>query len=443
MRKYFCLLLTIFIILSTSCSKYQDNSSTSPARPGQGVDTPDQSDSLEDEQTIESENLIIWSFYDVEPELKSMIDDALPNTTVDYEIIPFFKMSEKYTSAFNDGDLPDVFIFSSASMSNFNSTNAFVDLSASPYNAKSMLSDYPKHLKPVFNSFDNQKLLALPVKQIPGVTFYRHDIIEEAGFPAEPEELAVYMEDIDNWLRMAKTFKESGRHIVLNSYDFLLYADLSCNLFDENFNFMRNSDIFIDMMELGKTIDKHELASNDNLIEANDNNSFQTGKTIMFQSSMLDVNSLKEATNGMLDGKWRMTRLPFGLFGWAGSAIATIPAQSQNKEAAWKAIEILSNNHIEQLSYIMNSNNVTNVYSDPLFGDQDIDKLYKTLIDKMPEYQLTPLDEKARIIWWEEWFDAYSNPSTPSATIVNNLHQRVIEELDNDIEIVKKSAPPI
>ena len=139
----------------------------------------------------------------------------------------------------------------------------------------------------------------------------------------------------------------------------------------------------------------------------------------MFQSGIKYINTLKEAAKGTSYGQWKMTRLPFGLYCWAFSSVAAIPYESDNKEDAWKVLELLSNLHLTQMSQIMNKDITASIYNDPIFGGQDIDRLYLTLINRMPEYNLTPLDEKAKNIWLKEWSKERTDLSIPSGTLIS------------------------
>lgn len=439
MRKYICMVSLIAILL-TACSMSQGKDTPEVAKPGQSNKMPGQNNDPQNSpvQAKETGKLSIWSFYDLGQEMRDLIKKRLPDVEVDYKVIPSFELIKTYTAAYNKGELPDVFLLDPILMGSFNSTNAFVDLSAAPYNAEPKLSEYPANIKPALHSFDGKKLLAMPIELIPGVTFYRYDAMKAAGFPAEPEELAEYMEDMDNWLNMAKTFKKSDKHIVAVSSEPLLYADVGYNLFDQQFNFTRNSDIFIKTLELGRTIDALGLASNANLMDMNDKNTLQTGKTVMFQSTMLHTFTLKEAVKGTGDGQWRMTRLPFGLYTWAGSVFASIPSESKNKNTAWAVLELITNRHLTHMSEIMKPDGNKNL-NDSLFGNQDINKLYRTLIEGMPKYNLTPLDEKARAIWWTEWSKDISNLSISSGTLINKWSQTVEEQLDKDIAALKNN----
>lgn len=441
MKKCKFLLLSLFIIQITACSMSDGKKVPKVAKPGQSQEMQKKDKDPMDlpVQAKETGNLSIWSFYDLGPELRDLIQKRLPEVKIDYKVIPSFELTKTYTTAYNKGELPDVFMLDPILMGNFSSTNTFVDLAAYPYNAESMLTGYPDNIKPSLHSLDGEKLLAMPVELIPAATFYRYDAMKAAGFPAEPDELAKYIESRDNWLNIAKTFKKKNQHIVTISSEPLLYADVGFNLFDGEFNFTRNSDIFIKSLELGRTIDALGLASNANLLDVNEKNTLQTGKTVMFQSTMLHAITLKEALKGKGDGQWRMTHLPFGLYSWAGSVFAAIPSESNNKKSAWAVVELLTSRHLTQMSKIMKPDGTTKVYDEPLFGNQDIDSLYRTLIERMPKYTLSPLDEKARSIWWTKWSKDSPNFSIPADTLINKWSQSVLDQLDKDIAALKAS----
>ncbi|TYQ15586.1 UNVERIFIED_CONTAM: multiple sugar transport system substrate-binding protein [Acetivibrio alkalicellulosi] len=434
MKKYILFLIYSTMLLLIACN-YGEKREPIVIRPGHGVEMPEQNNILEDYSEIKKiEELTIWSFYEISEEIKELIHKGISNSIINYRVISPFEATNVYSLAHSMGELPDVFILDPILMGSFNSTNAFIDLNT--FNAESIINEYPENLKKALRSLDGKKLIALPVELFPAVTFYRYDAMKAAGFPADPEELAVYMENINNWLQMAKTFRENDKYMISWTYEPLFYADISSNVFDSNLNFMRNTNLFVNMLELGRTVDSLGLAHMVNLTDFNKESSIETGKTIMFQSTFSDIDTLKKLTNGKEDGKWRMTRLPFGIYSWANSAVAAISSEASNKEAAWTVVELLSNRHIEIIGEVMKPND-TNVYNDVLFGDQDIDRLYRMLIERIPDYNLTPLDEKARTIWWSEVFKDSSNISVPAATLLNNCSQTVLDQLDKDIEALK------
>ncbi|MDQ2087783.1 extracellular solute-binding protein, partial [Herbivorax sp. ANBcel31] len=408
-------------------------------KPGQVPLNYGEQNNLQDfEKSDKSESLSVWSAYNLDEEVKHMIKEQNPDMVIEYENFSTFEITEEYAKAYNDGTAPDVIIIDPFSMGSFNSTNAFENLEKSPYNAEAMLSKYPKHLKGAFRSFDDKKLLALPVEVFPCVTFYRYDIIKQAGFPAEPEDLAVFMKDTENWLEMAKKFRENEQYIVSWHLNPLLYADLSSNVFDSELRYIRNYGIFTEMLKLSNTIDSLDLASSSRIsMNVEEGNSLETGKTVMFQNSMRYINVIKEATKGKTDGKWRMTHLPFGLNAWSESAVAVISSESNNKEAAWGVVKLLANRHIDKMDKIMDPDKATNIYKYTVFGEQDIDSLYRKLIEDIPEYHFTPLDEKAREIWWDEV--TKDNSSSTSFTLtIHTVSQTVIRELEEDITILRE-----
>lgn len=439
MRKYMCLILLLIMFQMTACSYNGGNINQVAAKPGQGKETPQKNNTLKEplKKAGDTRELTIWSYYDLGEEIRGRINELIPDVDVGYKVISAFEVAQKYLDAYKKGELPDVYIFDPIFMGNFSSTNTFVDLATPPYNAEPMISWYPDNLKCIMRSFDGKRLLAMPVVLFPSVTFYRQDVIKAAGFPSEPGELAAYMESMDNWFDMAKALKKNNRYMVAMSSEPLIYADTYSSLFDENLNYMRNTELFINAFKLTRTIDALGLASNDKLLDSSKGNSIQTGKTVMFQSGMGFASFLKEAANGTGYGQWRVTSMPFGLYGWASSAVAAIPSESDNKEDAWAVIKMLTNRHLDKMSQIMKPDGKTKVYNDSFFGGQNVDALCRTLIERIPRYTFTSLDEKARTIWWTEWSKDYTDISEPVKSLIGKWSQTVLMQLDKDIAALK------
>ncbi len=439
MKKYICGMVFYIIIILLVFSKTGARIHPVIAKPGryQDVSQENETPGYPKVRSTKLGELSIWSFYDLDMEVQDMIKKEFPEIDIEYKVIPSIELIQAYATAYCNDTLPDIFIMDTSLMGSFRFIDAFTDLAQPPYNAEAMISSYPENLKVYLRSSDDKKLIALPLEQNPYVTFYRSDAMKEAGFPSEPEELAAYMENMDNWLNIVKTFEKRKQYGVVWSSEPIIFASYSNNVFDHNLNFMRNSDVYIKALELGRTVDTLELASNANLMDVSDGNTIRTGETVMFQMGINFVKTLKEVAKGADYGQWRMTRLPFGLYSWIGSSVAAIPCESDNKEEAWAVLEMLSKPHLSQMSQIMRPDEITRIYSDPIFGEQDIDSLYRVLIERMPDYNLTPLDEKAKGIWFKEWSMERTDLSIPAGSLITKWSQTVIEQLDKDMDALE------
>jgi multiple sugar transport system substrate-binding protein len=66
-------------------------------------------------------------------------------------------------------------------------------------------------------------------------------------------------------------------------------------------------------------------------------------------------------------GQWRVTRLPFGLYGQSGTSIAAISSQSVNKAEAWSVLEWIFQEHMSQFTQIVEETPLADPYRDYFF----------------------------------------------------------------------------
>jgi len=102
----------------------------------------------------------------------------------------FNDMGNVYKKALAAGEGPDILFFDSAYYSQFTTGEYLEDLLKEPYYAGRYEKDFPKDIWESNKSLDGKRLLAMTFLTSPVVTFYRADVMEENGFPSEPEELA-------------------------------------------------------------------------------------------------------------------------------------------------------------------------------------------------------------------------------------------------------------
>lgn len=433
----YVVMIIVFILLS-ACG-LENSEDQVGSKPGQNSNPAQhQTSSIQTESNEENGKLTIMSYYEPGDEVRERLKKDFPNIEIEFNIMTYFTAVEEYRKSHESGTVPDIFIMDSSMLGSFIDLRTFVDLSSEPFQAESLIEAYPEHLKTPLRSFNTQKLLALPISSSPLVTFYRYDVMKEAGFPAEPEPLAAFMENPDNWLMMAETLKEKGHWISAWDGDPILLADRSFDVFDEEMNYLRNTEDFIQGFRVMKEISKRGLSLNTNLFIEGNENAISQEKTVMLHTGYFYHNFLKDIASETF-GKWRITRLPFGLYGSSGANVAAISSESANKTEAWSILEWLTEEHLKTFTEIMEGKPSLDQSRDNFYGGQNVNAILQELIEQMPEYNLTPLDEKARFIWYSELFKEMGNTSLSAEGLALKLELLVTSELEDEITIVKNA----
>ncbi len=123
-------------------------------------------------------------------------------------------------------------------------------------------------------------------------------------------------------------------------------------------------------------------------------------------------------------GKWKIAELPFGLTGVekdSGSSLA-ISSTSEHKLLAWEFIKIASRQ-------------MFSMYSEPreveFFGGQEVNAIYKDILERGQKGQPLPLDRKAKFLWDVELSEFnYGKEITPES--IEQLEKSIFETIRID-----------
>ena len=137
-----------------------------------------------------------------------------PELDVSYEKEVAAEWKKDWTTALAAGDGPDVFVYPAEQAGWSATLDIFEDLSQPAYQLEALqplLSD-AEWVETL--SFDRTKRVHIPVYTYPAMLFYRADILEQNGYPSDPDELATYLENKSNWLNMARDLYAKD-HVVM------------------------------------------------------------------------------------------------------------------------------------------------------------------------------------------------------------------------------------
>lgn len=383
-----------------------------------------------------SGEVTIWSWY---PEAIDVIvpgfNKMYPNIKINNVTMEWGETHEKGLTTLASGSgAPDILMIDNGQMANFNTVEGLDDLLLPPYNAGKYKAEFPESNWERYLSLDGKRLLAFPWDLPPAVTWYRMDVLEEAGFPSDPDELGVFMEDPENFLNMAQTLKAQDKYLLEWNNQILDIYLMGMGFFDRDLNYLRNTDYIVKALDYAKKGAQLQLGANVSMWSDEGKQAMNAGKLAMIYSGSWMGGGLEEPL-AETAGKYRVAKLPFGVYGGWGGSSYSIPSQGKNKEAAWAYIQYALATIEGQTEHIKIScmPGWKPAWELPTYeeveveflGGQKSNILYAQLVDKIPAVVRTPLDAKAQEIW---------NQGITDAIEKNQDSRAALQKIADDIE---------
>ena len=234
---------------------------------------------------------------------------------------------------------PDVAYIEGGMFGKFVNNEGLEDLLAEPYNAARYQDQFVSGNWNRWLSLDGQKLLGFPWDQPPMVTFYRPDILEEAGYPSDPAGFGELLQDQTKVMEMAQALKAKGIFTFEFSQTPIDMLTSKVGFWDHDLNYLRNTDEFATALDLSKQIKQMGLALDQSSFWSDEGKAAMTGgKLLMVTFGTWAQGQLKDLGEDQI-GKWKATNLPFGNYVGNGGSTMVIPSQAKNKELAWEFIQ--------------------------------------------------------------------------------------------------------
>lgn len=330
MNKMLILLICVFTFILSSCA---------PTK--QETKKPEKKVIEKKEESIE---LTLWAWYEGGWEYSiTEFQKLFPNVEINVKAFDFGVYQEEYMNALVDGNVPDIMAFDSAHIKNFKDIEGLQDLNQAPFHADKLAKDYPPALWNSGTSVDGKKQFAIPFSTSPRVTFYRPDIMEKYGFPSEPEALANFMEDPNNWFTIAETLAKDGIWLMQRPNELMNLYENQVGFFTKDYKYNRNNETLRKALDLSKRAYQAELVAHFDLYMPEGKQALQEGKIAMIYQGTYgsdEINGFAPEQKGL----WRSTRLPFNVYSWNNSSFFSIPGNSNHKEMAWELTGICNNN---------------------------------------------------------------------------------------------------
>lgn len=434
------LIIAALVLVLTACSTTQME--LEAVKPGLIASTIQ-----EDEPPIDLEQksgqITLYSYYDLGQSVKVELEEKLPDIEVKYAVLPADHAVSHYLSAMENGD-GDVYILKDSWLSYFNELEVFEDIGQEPYLAEDLLQDFPENLTLSLRSFDEQKLIALPYSADLLVTYYRYDVLSEAGLPADPADLAEHMADHMNWVQLAESLKHTNQWIIPWNSEPLGLVVAGHPIFDRQMEYSLDRNRLIGAIQTGRYIEDLQLASFANIYIDSGKHDIRDGKTVMFYAGTSYVEQLRALASEQA-GNWRMSGLPLGLHALNHLDVVAMSASSSNRSASWAVMQVLSESERARVRYLRDmQSDPSGDAGDPFFGGQQIDVFQAELMDQLPERKLTPIDQAANQILWEVWNQYLYESSITAEDLAFRIEEEITQQLAREIrglsEILREAA---
>ncbi|GAE90002.1 ABC transporter substrate-binding protein [Acetivibrio straminisolvens] len=396
------------------------------------------------EEPDEDVEIEFWTYNDGWRAPISHFESIHPKIKINHVKFDFDSIGSEYKKALAAGEGPDILFFDSAYYSQFTTGEYLEDLLKEPYYAGRYEKDFPKDIWESNKSIDGKRLLAMTFLTSPIVTYYRWDIMQENGFPSEPEEVAKFIEESENLMAISKKLKAKGQYIFQMPIDIINLAGSYSGIFDKNLNFVRNSDLFVKALDIAREIKNQDLAIGANIVEPRAKEAIENGELVMVLGvGSWGTNTIKSYAPEQA-GKWRVTAPPLGLKAWYSDSKLAINAQSQNKKWAWLFVEYVATQqeggeNIDMISgyYPARRNLKVMLRENEYFGNQLIQPLIEDLAEEMVQYRQTPMDDRALEIFNAEIFKAIES-NVDSEKAIKDISNKIEDELKKEREALLK-----
>ncbi|RCW74755.1 extracellular solute-binding protein [Saliterribacillus persicus] len=192
------------------------------------------------------------------------------------------------------------------------------------------------------SSVDGDFQIGLPTDIGPTTMFYRTDVMEEAGFPTDPEELSAEIDTWDAYYEAAKEIKEKTGKPISDSPELMFNArrdQLPQQYFNEEDELIIE-DTVKEAYDFTTMMIEEGLVGQNALWTPEWGSAMEEGSyaTLIGAPAWMIANVKGNAPDS--SGKWSLTNIPEGAGNWGGSFL-TIPADSEHPEEAYAFIEWL------------------------------------------------------------------------------------------------------
>ncbi len=335
--------------------------------------------------------------------------EAYPDIEVELQFTDTTSHHQALQTALAAGsDAPDVAMVEGAYIAQYRDSSALVDLLEEPYNAGGLKEDFVAYKWEQAYSADGSRLVAVPWDIGPCSYFYRTDVFKEAGLPTAPEEVAELMSTWEGVLKAAEAVSIPGERWLLPDASYL-YFELFCNrdYYDNDLNLVIEREGDMDCLKAVIKMRENKWDMNVDMWSNEAYAGYAAGSCVSVATGAWFGGFLKTDIDPEGSGHWAVTTLPGGVksSNWGGSFLV-IPAQSENKTAAWAFVKYMlataqgQNDMFTAVDYYpayMPAWEDKEIYEteDPYFGGQKTKALWAEIAGELEPVNTTLMDTTA------------------------------------------------
>lgn len=259
-----------------------------------------------------------------------------------------------FTSVSAGSGAPDIAMIEISRIAKFlEAEDRFYNLN--DYGAQDLANDFLDWKWAQAQNVDGSFQIGLPTDIGPTTMFYRTDVMEEAGFPTDPEELAAEISTWDEYYEAAKKIKEATGKPITDSPE-LMFNAVRDQLDQQYFN--EDDELIIEetvkeAYDLTTKMLQEDLVGKNELWTPEWGGAMAEGSyaTLIGAPAWMIANVKENAPDA--GGKWSLTTIPEGAGNWGGSFL-TIPKDSNHPEEAFAFISWLTSPEIQLKSFTNN-----------------------------------------------------------------------------------------
>lgn len=430
MRKSVLLLATVLTssILFGACTSGTGNPDHSPpaGQPGKVADV------AKDPKDYSGTITLMTPWGEFNPKIIEAFNKKYPNIKVESSGGGDNWSDKLLTSLSVGSGAPDLVQVHEVYYDRYKAIDGLEDLLKPPYNAGRYKPFFTDNVWSLTTSLDNKRLYGFPYYLNPYVTFYRADVMEENGYPSEPEEFGKFIADPEKFFAMGKTLASKGYVFFRWPGEITDIAHNGTGFYDHNLNYLRNTEEFVKAIDYAKRSLQLGLLTNEDIRGEKADQLVKNGKLALYINPPSSINYLqgRDTTN-----KWRVTTLPFGNRPARGMSAFLIPSQSKNKELSWEFIKFVTMDQQALEIYMEKGDSVpaylpakdfpiVKTLENSYLGGQKALQFYFSQQDKIKNPIGSPLDYDANIIWRAALSEAL-NKNQDAQTILNEIQDTI------------------
>ena len=418
-------LLLLVLLILTGCQNYATGWQPYQPLVESEVAAPDTDGPSED---APSRDFAVWGETDAYA-LEAFIKRH-PELDVTYEKQNPSTWQSLWTAALAAGTGPDVFVYA-AEYAGWSATlDIFEDLSSEAYSLNT--------LRPLLSeaewvetlSFDRSKRVHLPIYTYPAMLFYRADILEQNGYPSEPEDLAAYLENPTQWLDMVREMKRRDLIVMEWKESPWNVGGMVRAPFSQNLEWHMADPSFPEVLQATATASHENLPGYINIWDEVGRSAIRSDKLIMFVIGAWGVDLLPGWIPEQA-GKWRATRLPMGLSVEWGTRWMSMNLTSKNKEIAWDLMESTITSVRKNYTTLRNMKY-------PYFGGQQVLDLSDQMRMEMEPVLRTPIDTQVSDLFWSQQYLMYEGKML-AQDFINHFNDEIETTFEFELSMLREA----